>query len=121
MLPLWPIFVVIALAFTVVAVFARASPAFLASRAASMALTLFTASLVIFFLIEIAPGDPAAFMMGLNADPAAVDALREELGLNQSLIARYASWIGGLAMGDFGVSYTYRTPVAELMARYSSS
>ncbi|WP_375206063.1 ABC transporter substrate-binding protein [Hyphococcus sp.] len=116
MLPLWPIFVVIALAFTVVAVFARASPAFLARRAASMALTLFTASLVIFFLIEIAPGDPAAFMMGLNADPAAVDALREELGLNQSLIARYASWIGGLAMGDFGVSYTYRTPVAELMA-----
>lgn len=115
-LPLWPIFVFIALAFAVVAVFARASPAFLASRAASMALTLFIASLVIFFLIEIAPGDPAAFMMGLNADPAAVDALRKELGLNQSLIARYASWIGGLAMGDFGVSYTYRTPVAELMA-----
>lgn len=115
-LPLWPIFVFIALAFAIVAIFAKASPAFLISRAASMALTLFIASLVIFFLIEIAPGDPAAFMMGLNADPAAVDALREELGLNKSLIARYASWIGDLAMGDFGVSYTYRTPVAELMA-----
>ncbi len=115
-LPLWPIFVFIAAAFTLVAIFAKASPAYLASRAASMALTLFIASLVIFFLIEIAPGDPAAFMMGLNADPAAVEALREELGLNHSLMTRYAHWIGGLAMGDFGISYTYRTPVAELMA-----
>ncbi len=115
-LPLWPIFVLIAAAFAIVAIFAKASPAYLASRAASMALTLFIASLVIFFLIEIAPGDPAAFMMGLNADPAAVAALREELGLNHSLITRYAQWIGGLAMGDFGVSYTYRTPVAELMS-----
>ncbi len=114
--PLWPIFVFLIGAFAIVAVFAKASPAFLASRALSMALTLFAASLVIFFLIEVAPGDPAAFMMGLNADPAAVEALREELGLNRSLIGRYASWIGGVMTGDFGVSYTYRTPVSELMA-----
>ncbi|PQA86966.1 ABC transporter substrate-binding protein [Marinicaulis flavus] len=114
--PLWPIFVFIIAAFAIVAIFAKASPAFLASRALSMALTLFAASLIIFLLIEVAPGDPAAFMMGLNADPAAIDALREELSLNQSLIARYASWIGGVMTGDFGVSYTYRTPVSELMA-----
>ncbi|WP_428409184.1 ABC transporter substrate-binding protein [Hyphococcus sp.] len=115
-MPLWPIFVLIAVAFAIIAIFAKASPAYLASRAASMALTLVIASLVVFFLIEIAPGDPAAFMMGLNADPAAVAALREELGLNHSLLTRYLTWIGGLAMGDFGVSYTYRTPVAELLA-----
>lgn len=116
MAPLWPVFVLVAAAFAIVAVYAKASPAYLASRALSMALTLILASLVIFLLIEVAPGDPAAFMMGLNADPAAVDALKAELGLNKPLPVRYAGWIGGVLMGDFGVSYTYRTPVSELMA-----
>ena len=115
-LPLWPIFALIIAAFAAVAIFARASPAFLVSRILSMALTLFAASLIIFVLIEIAPGDPAAFMMGLNANPEAVAALKAELGLDQSLAARYFNWIGGMITGDFGVSYTYRTPVAELMA-----
>jgi len=115
-LPLWPIFVLIASVFLIVAVFAKASPAFLASRVMSMAATLIAASLVIFTLIEIAPGDPAAFMMGLNANPEAVVALRAELGLDKSLASRYLSWIGGIITGDFGVSYTYRTPVAELLS-----
>jgi ABC-type transport system substrate-binding protein/ABC-type dipeptide/oligopeptide/nickel transport system permease component len=114
-MPLWPLLLVLAVAFAVVALFARASPAFLAGRAVSMALTLFAASLIIFFFIEIAPGDPASFMMGLNADPASVEELREELGLNKTLVARYAEWAGGFLMGDMGVSYTYRTPVSELL------
>jgi ABC-type dipeptide/oligopeptide/nickel transport system permease component/ABC-type transport system substrate-binding protein len=115
-LPLWPILVIAAAAFAIVAVFAKASPAFLASRALSMTLTLAAASVVIFLLIEVAPGDPAAFMMGLNADPAAIAALKAELGLDKSLLVRYANWIGGVLTGDFGVSYTYRTPVSDLMA-----
>ena len=114
--PLWPIFAFVAVVFAAVAVFAKASPAFLVGRAVSMALTLVAASLAIFLLIEVAPGDPAAFMMGLNADPAAVAALKAELGLNKPLPVRYADWIGGVLTGDFGVSYTYRTPVSELMA-----
>ena len=115
-MPLWPLVLVLLAAFVAVAAFARASPAFLAGRAVSMALTLFAASIIIFFFIEVAPGDPASFMMGLNADPASVEALREELGLNKSLVVRYAEWIGGFFMGDLGVSYTYRTPVSELLA-----
>ena len=115
-LPLWPILLLAALAFIIVAAYARASPAFLAARAMSLAVTLFAASLIIFFLIEVAPGDPAAFMMGLNADPAALAALKSELGLDKHLLVRYADWIGGVLTGDFGVSYTYRTPVAELIA-----
>ncbi len=115
-LPIWAVFIAIAGAFAFVIFYSKASPAFLAGRALSMAATLAAASLVIFMLIEVAPGDPAAFMMGLNADPAALAALKAELGLDQPLPMRYLDWVGGMLMGDFGTSYTYRTPVAELMA-----
>ncbi len=110
------LFVLAAAAAIAVIYFSRASPAFLASRLAGMAATLAAASVVIFLLIEVAPGDPAAYMMGLNADPASIAALKAELGLNQPAYIRYFTWIGGLMTGDFGVSYTYRVPVADLIA-----
>ncbi len=115
----FPAFVIwlIAAAFGAAAIyFSRASPAFLINRLAGMAATLAAASVIIFLLIEVAPGDPAAFMMGLNADPASITALKTELGLDQPAVARYFTWIGGLAGGDFGVSYTYRVPVGDLIA-----
>ena len=90
----------------------RALPA----RLLSLALSLIVASLVIFLLIEVVPGDPAAFMLGLNAQPDTVAALRTELGLDGSAAERYLAWVGGMLRGDFGMSYTYRTPVAELIA-----
>ncbi|ANP37384.1 peptide ABC transporter [Phaeobacter gallaeciensis] len=74
------------------------------------------ASIVIFAVIEIAPGDPASFMLGINAQPDTVAALRSELGLDESKLHRYLTWIGGMLTGDFGTSYTYRTPVAEMIA-----
>jgi len=89
---------------------------YLFARLLSLAISLLVASVVIFAVIEVIPGDPAAFMLGLNAAPEAVDALRDDLGLTGSLAARYFSWVGGLFMGDFGTSYTYRVPVAELVA-----
>lgn len=85
-------------------------------RLASLALTLVAASLVIFFVTEIIPGDPASFMMGINADPDAVAALRRSLGLDQPVAWRYLDWVTGLLVGDFGQSYTYRVPVAELVS-----
>lgn len=94
----------------------RLSVSYIASRFAAMALSLLAASLVVFMLIDIAPGDPAAFMMGLNADPAAVAALRAELGLDRSIPFRYFDWLGGMLRGDLGLSYTYREPVSELVA-----
>lgn len=102
--------------FSFAAFYVRASPAFLLGRAASMLFSLVVASIVVFLLLEVAPGDPAAFMMGLNADPASVAAVRAELGLDQPALARYFNWIGGLITGDFGTSYTYRVPVADLIA-----
>ena len=87
-------------------------------RLISLVLTLIAASLVVFFTIEVIPGDPAAFMLGLNAEPEAIAALRAELGLEGSVINRYCAWVSGLITGDLGTSYTYRVPVTELvMAR----
>lgn len=85
------------------------------SRLASLAASLVAASLVIFAVIEIIPGDPAAFMLGLNASDETVAALRRELGLTDDIVSRYFAWVGGMLTGDFGVSYTYRVPVTELV------
>ena len=84
-------------------------------RLVSLTLSLLAASLVIFFVIEVVPGDPASFMLGLNAEPETVAALRESLGLNASAPVRYWQWITGLLQGEFGTSYTYRVPVSELI------
>ncbi|MBN2906578.1 MAG: ABC transporter permease [Rhodobacteraceae bacterium] len=90
---------------------------FALTRLISLTLSLLAASVVIFAVIEVIPGDPAAYMLGLNADPDAVAALRDTLGLNGSLGARYLDWISGMLRGDFGQSYTYRVPVAELVGQ----
>lgn len=73
------------------------------------------ASVVIFVVIEIVPGDPASYMLGLNASPDTVEALRVELGLTESKLLRYVHWVTGMLQGDFGTSYTYRTPVSEMI------
>ncbi|MBO9472931.1 ABC transporter permease [Shimia sp. R10_1] len=84
-------------------------------RALSLGLSLIVASLVIFFVIEVVPGDPASFMLGLNAQPDTIAALRAELGLDVPKFERYLTWVGGMLQGDFGLSYTYRTPVTEMI------
>ena len=85
------------------------------SRMISLGISLIAASLVIFLVIEVIPGDPAAFMLGLNASEDTVAALRDELGLGGSLTSRYLGWVSGMLRGDFGTSYTYRVPVADLV------
>ncbi len=85
-------------------------------RFLSLTLSLIVASVVIFAVIEVIPGDPAAFMLGMNASPDTVAALRADLGLEGSVPARYLAWVGGMLTGDFGTSYTYRVPVADLVA-----
>lgn len=81
----------------------------------SLIISLVIASMVIFFVIEIAPGDPASYMLGMNAQPDTIAALRTELGLDVSKAQRYFNWVSGMVSGDFGMSYTYRTPVAEMI------
>ncbi len=86
-------------------------------RLASLIISLAVASLVIFFVIEVAPGDPASFMLGVNAQPDTLAALRAELGLDVPKWQRYIDWVSGMLVGDFGTSYTYRTPVSDMVAQ----
>lgn len=92
---------------------------FASRRLLSLFITLALASIVIFFLLEVVPGDPARLMLGINATQDAVNALREQMGLNEPVWQRYLSWVGGLATGDLGRSYTYSVPVSELIAERS--
>ena len=77
--------------------------------------TLILASAVVFFVMEILPGDPAQLMLGLNATDDALQALRNQMGLNDPVMVRYFAWVGGMLVGDFGSSYTYSSPVIELI------
>ena len=85
-------------------------------RLAGAALMLLVTSLVIFLLIEAAPGDPAEIMLGTSAQADTVAALRDQLGLDRPLMVRYLAWLGGVVTGDMGQSYTYGVPVAGLIA-----
>lgn len=77
--------------------------------------TLLAASVVIFLAMSVLPGDPAQLRLGMNADPAAVAALRAEMGLDRPVPIRFASWLAGTVRGDLGRSSTYDIPVASLI------
>ena len=91
--------------------------AFLARRLAGLLLTLLAASLVVFLVLQILPGDPAMLMLDTSARPDTLAALRHQMGLDRPAPVRYLSWIIGMIRGDFGLSYTYNVPVAELIGQ----
>jgi peptide/nickel transport system permease protein len=88
---------------------------FLVKRIFTLVLTLLVATLVVFVVLEVLPGDPASIMLGINAQTDTLNALREELGLNRPVWVRYTSWVADLVTGDLGISYTYDVPVSELI------
>jgi len=88
---------------------------FLLRRVFGLLLTLLAASLVVFLVLDILPGDPAALMLGTAARPDTLAALRQQMGFDQPAALRYVLWLAGLACGDFGMSYTYGVPVAGLI------
>jgi len=89
--------------------------AYLLRRLVIAIATLLVASLVVFSVLEILPGDPARIMLGLNASPEALEALRTQMGLDRPLPARYLDWLLGMMTGDFGRSLTYSSPVVDLV------
>jgi ABC-type dipeptide/oligopeptide/nickel transport system permease component len=94
----------------------RFGGAYLAGRVGVLIATLLVATAIVFVIVQVVPGDPVRYMMGLQADTDTVAATRHQLGLDAAPMQRYFRWIGGLLHGDFGRSFTYRIPVGELVA-----
>jgi peptide/nickel transport system permease protein len=88
---------------------------FVFKRLCTLMATLLGASLVVFLVLEILPGDAAQMMMGPDAAPDAVRALAVKLGLDQPAATRYWQWLAGMLTGDLGLSYAYSSPVLELV------
>ncbi len=78
--------------------------------------TLFLASILIFAIISLSPGDPAQIRLGTEATPEEIAAERERLGLDKSIPVRYAIWVGDVLQFDLGRSLVNNRPAAQLVA-----
>lgn len=88
---------------------------YLARRIGFILLTLFLASIVIFLVTQLLPGDVAQVMLGQFATETAVENLREELGLNRPLIVQYWDWVTNFVVGDWGESQANRLEVRPVV------
>ena len=88
---------------------------FFLKRFATLLATLIGASIVVFLVLEILPGNAAQMLMGPDASPDAVAALASKLGLDQPASLRYWQWVSGLVVGNMGDSYAYSSPVLDLV------
>ena len=86
---------------------------FVLRRAAYAAVSLFLLSVTIFLFVRVT-GDPTVLLVEPGASKADLEALRQDLGLDRSLLVQYGTFMRDLARGDFGRSFYYRTPVLEL-------
>ena len=88
----------------------------LLGRLGAFALSLAVASLVVFLLLNLLPGDVAQVVLGANATPEAVEALRQHMGLDVPVMVRYGRWLAGLVHGSFGASAFTGQAVGGLIA-----
>jgi|FaiFalDrversion2_1042247.scaffolds.fasta_scaffold01932_2 ABC-type dipeptide/oligopeptide/nickel transport system permease component len=86
-------------------------------RLAQILPTALGALVIVFVLLRIVPGDPAAAMLGVSATPESVQALRAQLGLDRPLWRQFLDYAGGLIRLDLGTSLAFRVPVAQLLAQ----
>lgn len=77
--------------------------------------TLWLVSVLIFAATQILPGDVASAILGQNATPQSLAALRHDLGLDRPAMARYVAWLAGFVTGDLGTSLASQQPVADLL------
>jgi peptide/nickel transport system permease protein len=87
----------------------------LSGRLGILVLSLLAASLLIFLVVQVLPGDPAQVVLGVNATPEALAQLRHQMGLDLPGWERYLLWLAGMAHGDFGTSQVSGAPVADLV------
>jgi peptide/nickel transport system permease protein len=85
-------------------------------RVASSLLTLLLVSILIFFVLEILPGDVATRILGRDATPETLAAVRERLNLGDPALARYFRWLGSVVTGDLGNSLVSNRPITAILA-----
>jgi peptide/nickel transport system permease protein len=90
-------------------------PVYILKRLVSLIPVLFGISFIVFFLIRLIPGDPAATLLGSHATPDAIRALRSQLGLSEPLWNQYLTFLGHLFQGNLGYSYVYTSSVTALI------
>ena len=88
---------------------------YVARRVAALAATLVFVSALVFVVVRVLPGDPAAIILGTEGSPEALARLRESMGLNRPLAVQYVEWLGGALRGDLGRSIQYDLPVGSLI------
>jgi len=81
-----------------------------------MILVLFGISIVVFVMLKLTPGDPAATLLGIQATPGELARVRRAMGLDEPWPVQFGIWLGNALRGDLGVSYINKKPVAELIA-----
>ncbi|WMJ85966.1 ABC transporter permease [Anaerocolumna sp. MB42-C2] len=81
----------------------------------ALILTLLLVSFFTFIAFQVIPGDSAVASLGTSATKEAIEALREEMGLNKNIVVRYVSWLGNALKGDFGTSLQFNMPVSNLI------
>lgn len=91
---------------------------YIVKRLLSTIPVLFVVSLVIFFIIHITPGDPAAAILGMEATEAQIEELNKELGFDRPIVEQYVSWVAGVFRGDLGNSIFMKMPVTEAIAEH---
>jgi len=90
---------------------------FLLQRLAAVLPVLLVVSVIVFLILRLSPGDPAAVIAGNSATSQEVEMVREQLGLNRSLLTQYGIWLGKVVQGDLGFSYYLTKPVTALIAQ----
>jgi len=82
----------------------------------STIITLFLVSVLTFSIFQLVPGDPAQMILGVDANPQQIEALRSTMDLDKNPVIRYTNWVLRAVQGDFGTSYKYQRPVAALIS-----
>ena len=90
---------------------------FIVRRVLLMIPQIFLLSLLVFLLAQAMPGDALSGLIDPNIDPMAIEALREQMGLNNPWYVQYYDWITGMFQGDFGQSFRFKMPVLELIGQ----
>lgn len=86
-------------------------------RIGSLLISLVLASVVVFVVLRLLPGDAAGASLGVGTTTDQLDQLRAELGTDQPVVTQYVQWVGQVARGDLGTSFVSRLPVADLIAQ----